>query len=158
MKSVRRVQVAIAHSPKDPPRRVHLRALHICLERLTHRDELKKKGLSACSVYDSNEQSKEAKNRRRNSQKLTQSISSSPPVPSFHLLALEVTAFHPSPVSTLEDDDSASHSHIAAFRRSRTDSKESLDTTSCEYTSEMMRWEVRCESVASVRELSKSLD
>ena len=61
-------------------------------------------------------------------------MSSFLPVLSFHRFARAVTAVQPS----VPAPASASHNHIAAFRRSRTAPSETRDTTSCEYTSETM--------------------
>lgn len=81
----------------------------------------------------------------------TQYGSSRLPLPDFHFLALAVTAAYPSSLSF--PFDSFAHNHIAAFFRSRTDPREILDTTSCEYTKDMMRFFERLDRAASVRQL-----
>ncbi len=134
---MRRVQVSVSHSPEDSTRRKQNCILHIGFQSFAHGDELD--GLL--------ETEKEDKNRREG---FTQSISSLVPCPSFQLFALCVTADQPSVRFSFA---SSSHSHIAAFRRSLTEPRESRATTSCEYTRETIRFSVKLVRVASVRDL-----
>lgn len=87
--------------------------------------------------------------------KHTQCGSSSVPDPAFHRFARAVTAVYPAAsLGCLPSLASLpSHNHIEAAPRSRMAPRERRDTTSCEYTNEVIRFSAILPSAGSISEL-----
>jgi hypothetical protein len=110
------MQITISHRPKDSAGWEHMGGLHVGLKGGPYSDELQMNSQYRTKAMQSQH---------------TQFWSSGGEPDFFHCFARAVTAAYPSPFLP-PSASLASHSHIAAFFKSRTEPMDSRETISCE--------------------------